>query len=347
MIVMVLAAQAQAAPQCKLDGKKIKWPNHTSLLALDKAFVGAHWDAKQGIVLTNLETGAAFGKPVALPESPAGSVRAFTRVKDGVVVIVRLSKSSDDEGGRLFLARFASDGTPIGQPHEIAHEVAPIPMAGLDVVAVGDRLALMEETKALKHSQVQMIDLDGKAIGPAVDAEAGRISSASTAIGIDGKAIAVLLRDSEGGQERLRVFDVAKNAWVGAAVPMGDMHIYAAAPFGASAVLMGIHDGLSLATVGADGKLGAWKLAKKLDLYDSGRWIASSPDAKRTFVEYSVKSGADAKETDVLAIVQPDLSLRDDARHPSKGFSSADPYVTATTLYVADGNDYLALRCKR
>ena len=341
-----LSPEALAAPVCKLAAKKVHWPEHTTLLALDKVVIGARWDAKQGIVLSNLETGAAFGKPVALPASPSGLIYELLRTTEGFVAVVRLGTSADDEGGRLFVVRFKPDGTLAGKPHEIAHDLAPIPMPGFDVASLGSKLALLEETKFLKHSQVQIIDLDGRPLGAAVDANAGRIGLA-TAIGTDGKALAVILRDSAGGAERLRVFDVGKNAWISAATPLPSWNIYGMATFGTKALLFGVgKPGMSGATVGADGKLGAWKLWHAMGLYDTGGWLASSPDASRAYVEYSVKAGPDAKETSVISTIQPDLTVKRVARRPSPGFTSASPHATASAIFLPGGGDYVVLRCR-
>ncbi len=327
--------EALAAPVCKLAAKKVHGPNHTAFLALDKVVIDARWDAKQGIVLANLETGAAFGKPVALPAAQAGRIRALLRTSEGFVAVVRLAKSADDEGGRLFVVRFKRDGAPVGEPHEIAHDIAPIPMPGFDVASLGTKLALLEETKLLKHSQVQIIDLDGSPLGAAVDTEAGRIGQA-TAIGTDGKVLAVTLRDKEGGEERLRAFDVDKNAWVGAATPLPGWNIYDMATFGKKALLFGVGGSrMSGAIVGVDGKLGAWKLWHAMGSYDSGRWLASSPDASHAYLEYSVKAGPDAKETGVIATIQPDLTAKEVARRPSAGFTSVPPLLTASANLLA------------
>lgn len=345
-LVALSTSHAFAAPTCKLDAKQLRVPPRTAMLALDKVFLGARWDTKQGLVLTNLETGAAFGKPVALPTSPAGRVRRLLRTTEGFVAIVRLGTSEDDEGGRLFLVRFAADGAPIGEPHEIAHDIAPIPMPGFDVASLGTKLALLEETKALKHSQVQLIDLDGKSLGPAVDAEAGRIGQA-TAIGTDGKALAVTLRDSEGGQERLRVFDVDKNAWIGPATPLGDWNIYGMVTFNKSALLEGVGSGGTAgATVGADGKLSAWKVWHQMGLYDSGGWLAATPDSARAYFEYSIKASPDAKETSVISAIQPSLAVKEVARRPSPGFTSASTHATASAIFVPTSDGYVALRCR-
>jgi len=45
-------------------------------------------------------------------------------------------------------------------------------------------------------------------------------------------------------------------------------------------------------------------------------------------------------------VIQADLSVKEVARRPSSGFTSASPHVTASAIFAPAGDDYAALRCR-
>jgi hypothetical protein len=297
---------------CSADPDKFElagWP-----VALHGSLVQVAVDPAKGLVVSAVASAKVLGS-VAVPAGMEARIKGVTATREGLAVLVALRASHDDDGA-LQLARFNTDGSPHGALVPVPPTIIHFPMPGLSLGSFDDTLVLFEETKAMAHSQVQLMDLDLKLVGEPVDTGRGRIGHWAR-IGRS-HVFATFLRDHESDSDTLRVFDADKRAWLGPQFETGQPNVYGAADFGADAiVMMGVGSGVHGATLDATGKLGAWK-DWDTSAEAGGKGVVTTPDGKHTFAVWTT----DLDKTVHIATIKTDLSLANDQTSPSAGFSS-------------------------